>query len=180
MKLKSVIFCLSITSSGAFSVNNVRRGPSVSLHAKHKELSRPEFFQAAVSFASLLTLPRNADALVKGNAPPPKKGTPSDERKCRNVEECQEMAERLADKQEEEARANMVPASITKSGTRYRDVVEAQDGLEAKVGDTATIYYKVLKLGKRSYDGLSGEGTVVFSRGKLKREYKLIVGICLH
>lgn len=28
-----------------------------------------------------------------------------------------------------------------------------------------TVFYKILKLGKRSYDGLSGEGTVVFSRG---------------
>ena len=34
-----------------------------------------------------------------------------------------------------------------------------------KQGEEVTVYYKVLKLGKRSYDGLSGEGTVVFSRG---------------
>lgn len=34
-----------------------------------------------------------------------------------------------------------------------------------KEGDEVTLYFKVLKLGKRSYDGLSGEGTVVFSRG---------------
>mmetsp|Transcript_18761 Transcript_18761/g.40635 ORF Transcript_18761/g.40635 Transcript_18761/m.40635 type:complete len:153 (+) Transcript_18761:1439-1897(+) len=27
------------------------------------------------------------------------------------------------------------------------------------------MHYRVLKIGKRSYDGLSGEGTVVFSRG---------------
>ena len=179
MKLKSAIFCLSISSSGAFSVNNGRRDPSVSLHAIHtnKGLSRPEFVQAAaVSLASLITMPQNADALVKGNAPPPKKGV-SDERKCRNVEECQEMADRLADKKQEEARANMVPASLTKRGTAYRDVVEAPAGVEAKLGDTATIYYKVLKLGKRSYDGLSGEGTVVFSRGKLvEKECTLIVG----
>ena len=38
-----------------------------------------------------LTLPANA--LVKGNAPPPKKKS-TEERKCTNVEECQEMAER--------------------------------------------------------------------------------------
>eukprot|EP00980_Cylindrotheca_fusiformis_P006662 scaffold1390_cov138-Cylindrotheca_fusiformis.AAC.65 len=36
---------------------------------------------------------------------------------------------------------------------------------EVKDGDEVEIYYRVLKLGKRSYDGLSGEGTVVFSRG---------------
>ena len=33
-------------------------------------------------------------------------------------------------------------------------------------GDEVMIRYKVLKLGKRSYDGLSGEGTVIFSRGE--------------
>ena len=38
-------------------------------------------------------------------------------------------------------------------------------GRSTKVGDEVTLSYKVLKLGKRSYDGLSGEGTVVFSRG---------------
>jgi hypothetical protein len=122
--------------------------------------------------------PEKAHALVKGNAPPPpKKLSSNEERKCRNVEECQEMAERLAKKQDEEAKANMTPPSITARGTRYRDVVEApastsleKDGSvliqqRAKEGDRATIYFKVLKLGKRSYDGLSGEGTVVFSRG---------------
>merc|ERR1712032_646385 len=35
----------------------------------------------------------------------------------------------------------------------------------AQEGDEVRVYFKVLKLGKRSYDGLSGEGTVVFSRG---------------
>ena len=61
--------------------------------------------------------------------------------------------------------------------TKYLDVVDSttaaaattttttdDDQVVAKLGDTATIHYKVLKIGKRSYDGLSGEGTVVFSR----------------
>jgi hypothetical protein len=39
-------------------------------------------------------LPLPANALVKGNAPPPKKKASDEERKCVNVEECQEMAER--------------------------------------------------------------------------------------
>jgi len=78
------------------------------------------------------------------------------------------MAERLANKADEEARANMVPASVAPKGTKYRETVDAPSGgsgVVAKEGDQATIFYKVLKLGKRSYDGLSGEGTVVFSRG---------------
>ena len=58
----------------------------------------------------------------------------------------------------------MTPASVTKGGTKYRDIEEGSGDI-AKDGDDVIIYYKVLKLGKRSYDGLSGEGTVVFSRG---------------
>ena len=81
------------------------------------------------------------------------------------------MAERLAAQQDEEMRANAVPAKVAPLGSRYRDeVVEGSaDGaaVVAKEGDVVDIRYKVLKLGKRSYDGLSGEGTVVFSRGTL-------------
>ena len=134
-------------------------------------LRKSILFTVATGVAANLPSPEKAHALVKGNAPPPKKVSSAEERKCRNVEECQEMAERLAKIQEEEAKANMTPASVTSRGTRYRDVMEATpsdngSSLQlAKPGDQATIYFKVLKLGKRSYDGLSGEGTVVFSRG---------------
>lgn len=109
--------------------------------------------------------------------------------KCRNVDECQEMAERLADveaRQDAQRAANSPnkPKTVGVGGrTKYLDVVddstttttttissENNDNQDvvvvvAKLGDTATIHYKVLKIGKRSYDGLSGEGTVVFSRG---------------
>lgn len=62
-------------------------------------------------------------------------------------------------------------AQVTSGGTRYLDVDPAGAGdngaaaAVAKAGDDVDIHYRVLKLGKRSYDGLSGEGTVVFSRG---------------
>lgn len=132
------------------------------------EQSRLAFLQLtstlALTFSSIH--PQSANALVKGNAPPTTRKVPLEERKCRNVEECQEMADRAAAQAELEERANMLPVSVTSQGTKYRDLVEPKDAsLVAKVGDEATIYYKVLKLGKRSYDGLSGEGTVVFSRG---------------
>lgn len=122
----------------------------------------------------VLTTPDLANALVKGNAPPPPKKVGVGTRKCgTNLEECQEKAELMASQQEEQMRANAAPVDVTKLGTRYIDVNEDGIGIarestsekEAKVGDVLTIYYKVLKLGKRSYDGLSGEGTVVFSRG---------------
>mmetsp|Transcript_25255 Transcript_25255/g.74255 ORF Transcript_25255/g.74255 Transcript_25255/m.74255 type:complete len:191 (-) Transcript_25255:298-870(-) len=61
------------------------------------------------------------------------------------------------------------PPKVAPGGSRYRDVELSPPGGEnagaAKSGDAVAVRYKVLKLGKRSYDGLSGEGTVVFSRG---------------
>lgn len=164
----SILFVAS--NSFAFTVQNVNKAhprsvSTTSLHAEESQ-TRLSFLQSATSACVALCIqPESSSALVKGNAPPPKKG-PSEERKCRNVEECQEMAERLASQKEQEERANMVPASVTSKGTRYRELTEAKEGSRvAKMGDEATIFYKVLKLGKRSYDGLSGEGTVVFSKG---------------
>ena len=80
-------------------------------------------------------------------------------------------------------RASSVPKPrFAPGGTRYLNVLVEADGsgggdyvkasggeeamaAVAKSCDVATVHYKVLKIGKRSYDGLSGEGTVVFSRG---------------
>ena len=115
------------------------------------------------------TFPSAAHALVKGNAPPPPKTKVTSEAaagrtKCTNVEECQEQAERKAEEERLEAATTAVPVSSTAQGTRYRDLVVGT-GPPARFGDEITTYYKVLKLGKRSYDGISGEGTVVFSCG---------------
>jgi hypothetical protein len=111
--------------------------------------------------------PSTANALVKGVAPPPRSKPPSEKRKCSNVEECQAQADTAIQKQREEdmAQAAAIPTSVTAGGTRYRDMEEGSGSITAKDGEEVTVYYKVLKLGKRSYDGLSGEGTVVFSRG---------------
>ena len=113
-------------------------------------------------------VPPSSNALVKGVAPPPssKKAPPSGPRKCRNVEECQAQAEQKEQEEREEAMKNQTPALVTAGGTRYRDIeVPSSPTAVVKDGDDVKLYYKVLKLGKRSYDGLSGEGTVVFSRG---------------
>jgi hypothetical protein len=48
---------------------------------------------------------------------------------------------------------------VVVEGTRYLEV-EGGSGKSVTRGDKVEVYYKVLKLGKRSYDGLSGEGTV--------------------
>jgi hypothetical protein len=142
-----------------------------------------------------VTLPINskvANALVKGNAPPPSSSSSSssstiksiEKLKCTNVEDCQEMAERRDEQlrilqQEQDMKDNNI-IMTTKLGTRYRDIGttttsssstssstenDKKGTLTVQDGDTVTMYYKVLKLGKRSYDGLSGEGTVIFSRG---------------
>jgi hypothetical protein len=83
--------------------------------------------------------------------------------RCTNVEECQALAEqREAQLRVEEAAGP--PPKVTRGGVKYRDIETGQDR-EVQLGDQVDLYFKVLKLGKRSYDGLSGEGTVVFSRG---------------
>jgi len=134
---------------------------------------------ASLSLSSVFYFsPSRADALVKGVAPPPKKSV-GEKLKCTNVEECQDMAEKRDDLRAQEE-AGGPPPLVTKGGVKYRDISSPDDGDNVKVvdddstntniisaqeGDDVSIYFKVLKLGKRSYDGLSGEGTVVFSRG---------------
>jgi hypothetical protein len=125
-------------------------------------------------------------ALVKGVAPPPPKSKTTaagsadaggtNRPKCTNVEECQALAEQ----REAELRAKEAsgpPPMVTKGGVKYRDLSPTpgaqEDGnngspnavVVIQDGDEVQLFFKVLKLGKRSYDGLSGEGTVVFSRG---------------
>ena len=90
--------------------------------------------------------------------------------KCRNVEECQEQAEKAEQlrAQQEAERAASGPKAQVAGSTKYLDIEigSSDNGNKiAKTGSNVDISYKVLKLGKRSYDGLSGEGTVVFSRG---------------
>ena len=121
---------------------------------------------AATATATVMVPPPPAHALIKGNAPPSTKKPVSDRPKCRNIEECQAFAEQAEAERAAEAAANQVDAQVTASGVRYRDELDGTDGgVKAKAGDTVELCFKVLKLGKRSYDGLSGEGTVVFSRG---------------
>lgn len=103
-----------------------------------------------------------AHALVKGVAPPPPKKS-GEKPKCTNVEECQALAE-IREQELREKEELGPPPKVTAGGVRYRDIDDGTVG-EVKEGDTVQLYFKVLKLGKRSYDGLSGEGTVVFSRG---------------
>jgi len=150
-------------------------------------ISRGQFLATTLSSSAALWIQtaQPSNALVKGNAPPPKKSASSvEERKCRNVEECQEQAERAeaikAQQEAEKAASN--PPKVTSRGTKYLDIVEEEGSATsasdriAKEGDSVEVHYKVLKLGKRSYDGLSGEGTVVFSRGYALEDDEKVVG----
>ena len=52
----------------------------------------------------------------------------------------------------------------TAAGDRYKDIVVGE-GPVASPGSQVAIKYRVLRQGKRSSDGLSGEASPVFSRG---------------
>jgi len=137
--------------------------------------SRYQFLQQALTLPSAflltntLSLPTPASALVKGNAPPPKKKvSDSPKIQCTTIDECQEKTDKLI--AQEQVKAMEESASddikVAPKGSRYRDLQAGNlETPTAQPGDKVELYYKVLKLGKRSYDGLSGEGTVVFSRG---------------
>mmetsp|Transcript_27323 Transcript_27323/g.54669 ORF Transcript_27323/g.54669 Transcript_27323/m.54669 type:complete len:306 (+) Transcript_27323:116-1033(+) len=115
--------------------------------------------------ASSVGVLQPAEALVRGSAPPPpRKIGSTSERKCVNLEECQELADRAAQEIVNAERA-LPPPSVTSRGTRYRELISSESDVIAKTGDTVSIRYKILKSGKRSYDGISGEATVVFSLG---------------
>ncbi|KAL9185805.1 hypothetical protein ACHAXT_003582 [Thalassiosira profunda] len=174
-------FSPSVQSTSAIASDcNLRRSPS-SLRAHGEDgdrrgpsssISRHRFLASAASSALLpiLAFPDTSHALVKGNAPPPKKkASDGSEVKCRNVEECQEMAEKaeaVRMQQEAERAAAGPKPQVAGGGTKYLDIeMGSGDGKVAAAGDKVDLHYKVLKLGKRSYDGLTGEGTVVFSRG---------------
>jgi FKBP-type peptidyl-prolyl cis-trans isomerase len=141
--------------------------PKLHQHQKKDQQPRRTFFRETVSWivvaGAAVVVPLPANALVKGNTPPPKKKP--GERSCTNVEECQQLAEEKEAADREAVADQLAPTSVTSLGTRYKDVITTAGDRKAQPGDVVELYYKVLKLGKRSYDGLSGEGTVVFSRG---------------
>lgn len=172
IQLCMLLYPSTLVSTHAFSINDNKSNQNIAFNSRHvlHNNNRRNFLQTIIvgtSSAIVVGSPLPGNALVKGNAPPPKKKASSEERKCTNVEECQEMAERLAAQQDEEMKVNAIPPKIAPAGTRYLDIATVDDSSlpSVKNGDVATIHFKVLKLGKRSYDGLSGEGTVVFSRG---------------
>ena len=101
-----------------------------------------------------------AAALVKGSAPPAKRARAGEGRTCRDIDACEEEGRvRSAERFGEE-----LPFETTPQGVRYRDV-RAGAGEPIARGDTVALKYRVMRLGKRATDNLSGEASPVFSLG---------------
>ncbi|KAG8464847.1 hypothetical protein KFE25_010215 [Diacronema lutheri] len=115
----------------------------------------------ALGAAAVLLPSETAFALVKGSAPP-KGGTKRARSACSSVDECRE----LGDAKEAELFADIDPARIkvTAAGDRYIDL-DVGTGAALAEGSVARVRYRVLRLGKRARDGLSGEGSPIFSLG---------------
>ncbi len=140
----------------SFSLLSSRR------HVTHAATSSAAAVFAAAALAPLALAPRPAAALIKGSTPPPsmkaKKG------KCSNIDECEAMrAEREAELEAESGAAS-TSFERTAGGDRYRDL-DVGAGAAVKEGDAIDVRYRVMRLGTRARDGLSGEGQVIFSLG---------------
>ena len=119
----------------------------------------------ALLSTSLLALtsaaaPLPAAALIKGSSPPPKMSGPK-ERKCKSIDECEALGE--AERRAQEAGQDQT-IERTLGGDRYRDVTKGT-GKEAASGDAVEIRYRVMRLGTKARDGLTGEGQTIFSYG---------------
>ena len=121
---------------------------------------RHQLIGGALATCSTLLAPA-ADALVKGSAPPPK-ASRGEKRTCKTIDECEEVGRQRAaaafDAQNDQ------PFYTTKDGVRWRDVREGSGG-EVGRGDGVLLKYRVMRLGKRATDNLSGEASPVFSLG---------------
>ncbi|CAM9531610.1 unnamed protein product, partial [Hapterophycus canaliculatus] len=100
-----------------------------------------------------------ASALVKGNAPPP--GYNKKRGSGYGNGEAEASATAGATSEEGDAARTF---SVTKTGIRFKDL-KIGDGPEVKPASVVDMRYRVEKLGKRSYDGISGETQSVFSLG---------------
>ena len=112
--------------------------------------------------SSLVAWPASSHALVKGSAPPPRKkaGAATEKRTCRDIDEC----EALGEKRTAEQFGEELPFFTTAEGVRWRDVSEGA-GPTVRKGDAVALKYRVMRLGKRATDNLSGEASPVFSLG---------------
>lgn len=118
---------------------------------------------SAVLGALALTMsPSPSWAIIPGAMTPPKKMKKVDRPKCASIDEC----EALGEQREKEMFANeRTDFERTAGGDRIRDLITGEGTKAAAQGDTVDIRYRVMRLGPRARDGLSGEGQTIFSLG---------------
>ena len=150
----TVRVCASPTEHGSGAVN--------ALHRR----------SALLAGAALVVTGRGApaEALVKGVAPPEGYGRGGGKRDLA----LDDNGKRITNKQDALEIGRSREAKMfdkddgkfeqTDEGDRFRDIIVGT-GVEAAEGSTVSIKYRVLRLGKRSRDGLSGEASLVFSYG---------------
>ena len=92
-------------------------------------------------------------ALVTGSKPP-EGGFKAKKTKCKNIDACEAAGEKAAD---EKFGSEEVAFERTGGGDRFRDLTPGT-GRKAAQGDAVEIRYRVMRLGTRARDGLSGEG----------------------
>eukprot|EP00638_Chattonella_subsalsa_P005527 CAMPEP_0117758762 /NCGR_PEP_ID=MMETSP0947-20121206/15600_1 /TAXON_ID=44440 /ORGANISM="Chattonella subsalsa, Strain CCMP2191" /LENGTH=228 /DNA_ID=CAMNT_0005579069 /DNA_START=285 /DNA_END=971 /DNA_ORIENTATION=- len=113
----------------------------------------------------MVVSPGVSNALVKGSAPPEGYGRiKKEEGQSKNIATAREEANLEIEREKQlEAEAGQT-YTYTASNVRYKDMVEGT-GAEVKSGSTVQFRHRVLRLGKRAYDGISGEGSTIFSYG---------------
>lgn len=109
---------------------------------------------------ALVSMAPPAHALIKGSSPPPKSGPK--ERKCKSIDECEALGEAA---KAAEAAKERTDFERTAGGDRYRDLVVGNGEKTVAQGDAVEIRYRVMRLGTKARDGLSGEGQTIFSLG---------------
>ncbi|CAE7216152.1 ANK1 [Symbiodinium pilosum] len=135
-------------------------------HESRPVLARRSWSLLAVGAAWCAGL-ASAQALVKGSPPPKGYGLGKGIKEaadCRSMTECEELGRQ---REEEKYGTKMEKTyKVTASGARYKDMKPGNeaDGV-AKAGDDLKLRYRVMRAGKRSYDGVSGEATTLFSLG---------------
>jgi len=164
-----LVFLLSNTHlTSSFTMNTQRVCPTglqVAMSTQ-SQTTRKKFFSvmASTSFAgSLLVLQTEpTNALVKGSAPPEgygkiKSQAPKEGASLDKSAEPSTIAEGSMEAAEGEL-------SFTPSGVRFKDMVLGS-GQEVGSDSKVSLRYRILRSGKRSYDGISGEGSLIFGLG---------------
>lgn len=136
--------------------------PRAAWRAAPASAGRRQTTAFAVTLAtSLVVQPDSARSLVKGSSPPAK-GAKRERPTCSSVDECRSLGE--AREAELFESVNEADIQRTPSGDRFIDLTLGT-GKTVAVGDVAQLRFRVLRLGKRSRDGLSGEASTIFSVG---------------